>query len=149
MRTKKPRPIRYETEFFAKTIHAERCLLALGWLQPIKLNDAGADIQLSTSHFMNEPHGFLYWYLCLVAESQGQGKRYPDIEEYAKIAQTLRGDRVIDTIYWLDELLIQTDVIDGMIETYAETVLDGYTRRQEAIEAFKIYRHVIKDYQGV
>ncbi len=130
--------VRIANDFLSKCIESERCLLCLGWMQPTNLNNIGSQLQLNGQHFCQPEHSFLYTYLCMAA----QDGKHPNVDECVSLANKIRVD--IDE-YYLFNLILWTDIFDGMLRTYAETVRDFSRKRERAERHFQEYRHIVSD----
>lgn len=128
--------VKLTSKFLDMCLAAERCLLCIGWMQHANLNDTGYQLQLGSHHFCRPEYSFIYYYLCLTA----QAGKHPDIDECVRLANKLRVD--IDEHYLFNQIL-WTDIQDGMLRTYAETVRDFARKRQHAKKCFREYRHII------
>lgn len=128
--------VRLANEFLSLCLEAERCLLCIGWMQPTNLNQIGYQLQLAERHFCQQEHSFVYTYL----RKTTQAGKHPDIDECLRLASKIPVD--IDE-YYLFNLILWTDIQDGMLRTYAETVLDFARKRYRADQCYREYRHIL------
>lgn len=97
--------------FAAEILDAERCLLAIGWLDCGTLQDAASKTGLSRSHFASTEHAALHDYLRATKRES-----HPSLDGAAQFLQKVAPVDPCD-IYWL-------------IETYAlEPLTDPRTER--------------------
>ena len=69
-----------------------------------------------------------------------QDGKHPNIDECVSLANKIRID--IDE-YYLFDLILWADIFDGMLRTYAETVLDFARKRYRADQCYREYRHIL------
>lgn len=127
-------------DFVEQRLEAEKCLLALGWMRPHELNDIGFQLQLCGSHFSTYEHSIIYTYACLTAQAGFKLDVLECIDLGAKHSIDLDGN-------YLFNLILQTDIADGMLRTYAEAVLDYARRRKRAEQCFDQWRYILTSRQ--
>lgn len=111
-----------------RILDAERSVLAVGWLDPVGLNEAACDAGLTGGDFVEEKHSFQFAYLCTAAHL---GRR-PTIGEALTLATT--ADVYLD----LDDLSAVLRHIDddafpsSMLPMLAKTVVENSRDRDRA-----------------
>jgi len=111
---------------FKAVIETERRLLALGFLQPGELNDAGFRLGLRSDDFTWIGHGFIHCYACLC----GEHGVAPTVGECVHRAAENAVELTVDCLF---DILFCTDIRDGELVNYAQDVLGASQDRSEAL----------------
>lgn len=87
MSTATARPLNALTEepgirFVAEGLDCERRFIRDGWLDPVRMNNAGADAGLRGEHFSEDSHSFLFAYICTAA-ARGDQLSIEKVEQLA------------------------------------------------------------------
>lgn len=125
-------------ELVARSFNAERRTVALGWYDPIGLQDAGHTYGLTGAMFADRQYGFLYSYLVTVADLG----RVPDVDEAVAVAAEVDVDLEAFDLYRLQDLIVDEWPSDNLDDLVA-AVVHHHARRQAAHKHFKAYAEAV------